>query len=110
MSELTKKTSAAAQSAALLAALWQRNLPRVRERIQELHDAVMAASIGVLETVQRESAASTAHKLAGSLGMFGYHDGTDAARRLELTLEAEGELDIVALEDSFDALCRSLPL
>ncbi len=45
---------------------------------------------GVLDPGQRAAAVEAAHKLAGSLGMYGYPEGSRACRDAELTLEAPG--------------------
>ena len=71
-----------------IAALWQRNQPLVLERLALLDRAAADAVAGTLTPALREEAASTAHKLAGSLGMFGFHEGTRLARELELQLES----------------------
>ncbi len=71
----------------LLDQLWERNLPALHSRLA-LFDAVAeAARTHVLTPELREQAAAEAHKLAGSLGMFGYHNGTVLARELEVLLE-----------------------
>ena len=46
------------------------------------------AAAGPLPEELRSEAADVAHKLAGSLGMFGYQRGTEISRDLELVLEA----------------------
>ena len=74
------------KTAALLRTLWQRNLPLLRSRLATLDDAATAARAGNLNEDLRAEAASTAHKLAGSLGMFGYPEGTLIARDLECAL------------------------
>jgi HPt (histidine-containing phosphotransfer) domain-containing protein len=75
------------KTAALLASLWLRNRPLVEERLATLDRAASHAAAGELEEDLREEAADTAHKLAGSLGMYGYDDGTRLARQLELLLD-----------------------
>ena len=67
-----------------LAAIWQRNQPQVLERLALLEQA--AAAQPLPSTLQHEAAA-TAHKLAGTLGMFGFTQGTQLARELEQHLE-----------------------
>lgn len=81
-------TDVAAQTEALLADLWQRNLPIVKERLHTLDRAAALASTGTLSNDAREEALNISHKLAGSLGMFGYHRGTEIARELELLFRA----------------------
>ncbi len=75
---------AVAQTEALLAELWQRNRHIFKRRLESLEQAAAAASKGSITREEREEAASTSHKLAGSLGMFGYHRGTEIARELEV--------------------------
>ena len=77
----------------LLDQLWQRNIPTIHSRIALFTAAAEAATHGVLTANLREQAASEAHKLAGSLGMFGHNKGTDLARDIELHLEAPTPVD-----------------
>jgi HPt (histidine-containing phosphotransfer) domain-containing protein len=72
----------------LLENLWYRNMPMTQSRLDLLDAAALAASNGTLTQDVREGAASTAHKMAGSLGMFGYQRGTHMARELEQLLES----------------------
>ena len=74
------------KTAALLASLWLRNRPLVEERLATLDRAASHAAAGELEEDLREEAADTAHKLAGSLGMYGYDEGTRIAREIEVLL------------------------
>jgi HPt (histidine-containing phosphotransfer) domain-containing protein len=76
---------------ALLSRLWQRSLPLLRERLALLDAAASAAHAGTLTADLRAQAIDEAHKLTGSLGMFGYPDGTDIARKIEFLLEAPGD-------------------
>ena len=71
----------------LLASMWDRNRPLMLERLATLDQAADAALAHTLGGVLREDALNIAHKLAGSLGMFGFPAGTDLARELELELE-----------------------
>jgi HPt (histidine-containing phosphotransfer) domain-containing protein len=79
-------TDAKDKTASLLAALWVRIRPLVEERLVTLDQAATAASAGALGDELRKEAAGSAHKLAGSLGMYGYDEGTRIARELELLL------------------------
>jgi HPt (histidine-containing phosphotransfer) domain-containing protein len=72
--------------AAALARMWAKFLPEINARVVILEEAATAQS---LSTEQQAAAHSAAHKLAGSLGMFGLHRGTELARQAELAL-AEG--------------------
>lgn len=83
MSEIEDKT------AALLAGLWVKIRPLVEERIATLDGAAAeVAAAGSLGEGARKDAQSAAHKLAGSLGMYGYDEGTRVARELEVLLES----------------------
>jgi HPt (histidine-containing phosphotransfer) domain-containing protein len=72
---------------ALLADLWQRHLPTLRERLDLLDRAAAEASSGTLEEASRLEAHSVAHKLAGNLGMFGHQQATEIASSMEQILK-----------------------
>ena len=74
------------KTASLLAAVWQRNRALVEERLALLDRAAAAAAAGALGHDLREEACRAAHKLAGSLGMYGYDEGTRIARKMEVLL------------------------
>ena len=84
---MTDMNEAEEKTAALLAALWLRNRPLVEERLATLDQAIAAAAAGTLTVELREAAADNAHKLAGSLGMYGYDEGTRVAREMEILLD-----------------------
>ena len=94
----------------LLAVLWERNLPVLRDRFAELEHAVLAARAGTMTQLQRDGAIATAHKLAGSLGMFGYPEGTEFARRIEQHLEATGPVDALRFGEDVAAMQAALSL
>ena len=52
--------------------------------------------------------ASTAHKLAGSLGMYGYDEGTRIAREIEVLLGGEATPDAARLGDLVAELRRAV--
>jgi HPt (histidine-containing phosphotransfer) domain-containing protein len=72
---------------ALLADLWQSQLPLLQERLDLIDRTAAEASTGTLSEPSRTEALSIAHKLSGSLGMFGHHQGTDTARAMEQILK-----------------------
>jgi HPt (histidine-containing phosphotransfer) domain-containing protein len=84
-------------TAALIAALWQQNLPLVRERVALLVRAAEMSAEGMLEAKQREAAMEAAHKLAGALGMYGHPEAGALASRMEQMLEGEGAVDAAEL-------------
>ena len=82
---------------ALLAELWQRHLPALRERLDLLDRTAAEASSGSLAEASRVEAHSIAHKLAGNLGMFGHRQGTDADDCLDASRRETG-LGLVSQE------------
>jgi HPt (histidine-containing phosphotransfer) domain-containing protein len=101
-------TEAADKTAALLAGLWVRVRPIVEERLVALDRAAAAANDGSLPDAQRAEAASAAHKLAGSLGMYGYDEGTRVARAIEVLLD-RGAPDAVRLSALVAELRGTIP-
>jgi HPt (histidine-containing phosphotransfer) domain-containing protein len=94
----------------MLAALWERNLPVLRDRLTLLDAASEAAATGTLTPELRDDASSTAHKLAGSLGMFGYPRGTEFARKIEVLLNEPGPVDALTLRELSESLRESVKL
>jgi HPt (histidine-containing phosphotransfer) domain-containing protein len=72
---------------ALLADLWQRHLPTLRDRLNLLDRIAAEASSGTLAEPSRLEALSVAHKLAGNLGMFGHQQATEIASAMEQILK-----------------------
>ncbi len=77
------------EMSAALSRLWTRFLPEIEERVAQLEAAAKALAAADLSREQRDAAHATAHKLAGSLGMFGLHRGTELARQAELAFAQE---------------------
>ncbi len=72
----------------ILLQLWQKNLPTIRERLDLMDQFGVAASTGTLAETTRIEALNIAHKLAGSLGMYGYQQGTELASKMERILKS----------------------
>ena len=104
------KPDAAAQTQKLLDSLWIRNLPMIKERLLTLDRAAETARSATLTPPLRRDAAMTAHKLAGSVGMFGYAEGTDIARKLELLFDDPADPDPERLSALAAELRRALNL
>lgn len=94
----------------ILATVWERNLPVVRQRISALRTAADQSHAGPLSTPVRVEAAGIAHKLAGSLGMFGYAQGSVIARQIETLLDCDDLLSAEAFEALTVQLEKSLAL
>jgi hypothetical protein len=89
----------------MLAAIWQRHLPVVIARLDLLD---RAAAAGALNDELREEAGGVAHKLAGSLGMYGYDEGTRIAREIEVMLLDEHSSDLERLGKLATELRRAI--
>jgi HPt (histidine-containing phosphotransfer) domain-containing protein len=81
----------------VLAQLWKKNLPTIRERLDLLDQFGLAASTGTLAETTRTEALKIAHNLAGSLGMYGYQQGTEVASRMERILKSPTPETLVTL-------------
>ena len=81
----------------VLASLWQKNLPTLRERLDLIDRAASIAASGTIPEAPRLEAYSIAHKLTGSLGMFGYQEGTEIARKIEHILKAPTPAELITL-------------
>ena len=75
---------------AAIARWWERSRPVVLERIGDLEETASALAAGGVAPARVEQARAEAHKLAGSLGTFGFPRGSEIARELEQELERGG--------------------
>ncbi|MDQ4130758.1 MAG: Hpt domain-containing protein [Actinomycetota bacterium] len=75
---------------AALQALFEKHGDEFDRRIQTLEEAVSAVRAGALDDELRGEANRDAHKLVGSLGMFGLPRGSELARELEQALASPG--------------------
>ena len=108
MSASFSQALTARSSKQLLASVWQRNLPLLRDRLARLDAAALQSSSGQLSPKDRTESLEIAHKLAGSLGMFGYLRGTEIARQLEVVLDSEGPVQTTIFLDLTQQLEREL--
>ena len=92
----------------VLAQLWKKNLPTVRERLDLLDKFGAAASSGRLDESTRLEALNIAHKLAGSLGMYGYQQGTEVASKMERILKSPTPETLLTLRALSGDLRKSL--
>jgi HPt (histidine-containing phosphotransfer) domain-containing protein len=92
----------------VLAELWQKNLPIVRERLDLLDKFGTAAASGKFDEPSRIEALNIAHKLAGSLGMYGYQEGTEIASKMERILKSPTPETLVTLHALAVDLRKSL--
>jgi HPt (histidine-containing phosphotransfer) domain-containing protein len=86
---------AAPDAASVLADAWRRYAVTAAERLEVLDEAASALGAGRLDEELRDRAAAEAHRLAGSLGMFGVPEGSLLALECEHTLRADGPLGAI---------------
>lgn len=80
------------QAAAAMAALWERYKGAMTARVLAIETATNHLLEGFLTEGERSSAHSEAHKLAGSIGTFGYLEASRLAREVEEILGKRGPL------------------
>jgi diguanylate cyclase (GGDEF)-like protein len=71
-----------------LSAIWERHRATVLAQVEVLEQAAIALTRDDLDATRRDAAKREAHKLAGSLGTFGFHAGSEHARGIERLLGA----------------------
>ena len=72
-----------------VAKIWERFKGSIGERINVLEQAAIAGKYGKIDSDLQRQARQEAHKLAGSLGTFGFGYGSELAREIETLLKAE---------------------
>lgn len=68
--------------------IWERTKPANLDRVVVLEQLLEALETGEVDPALYQQGIQNAHKLAGSLGMFGFEHGTTLARQMETTLQA----------------------
>lgn len=71
------------QTQAAIAEAWERYKPSLVTRLASIDEALKALEAKTLSESLRSTAEQQAHKLAGSLGMFGFPEGSVLVRDLE---------------------------
>ena len=105
---MTEADDRRAKMAAAVAAAWEESRPRIMGRVAALAAAAAAERDGGLDAATRRDAEAEAHKLAGSLGMFGFPLGSELAHEIEVRLE--GDVPIAAdFPALVDRLVAALP-
>lgn len=106
------ETAKATAARAAAIAAFERFRPTIDERMAALRAAALALETNHLPAAVQSAAQGAAHKLAGSLGLFGYGAGSHLARRLEDWLDqpdlAQGQT-LISLVEQLDGLLRSPP-
>src|SRR5918999_34776 len=76
-----------------VAEVWERNKTTIFEEVDVLEDAVASLIEGKVEDGLRRKAQAEAHKLAGSVGTFGFLEGSRIAKEMELIFQDSSTLD-----------------
>lgn len=85
---------------AAIGALWERFKGVAFDRLETLEAAVVEQLEGRLDATQKRRAEREAHKLAGSVGTFGFAEGSRLAREIEVLLQGTlGEAETLRLSD-----------
>ncbi|MGI0487334.1 response regulator [Pantanalinema rosaneae CENA516] len=101
--------STAEQARLAAIATWEQFKPSMLERLAILNQALVALQQGQLTDELRQMAEGVAHKLAGSLGMFGFPTGSELGRQVEYWFQSfTGQQPAPELETLVMALHREL--
>lgn len=73
--------------------IWKQNQPELRKRLQLLLDLTQALERNDLTPDLFQQSLSAAHKLAGSLGCYGYTEGSSLAKEIELLITEQSTLN-----------------
>jgi DNA-binding response OmpR family regulator/HPt (histidine-containing phosphotransfer) domain-containing protein len=95
----------------LLTAIWDRYYNQTIDRVEIVDRAIAALKAGSLNTEARLQACQSAHALAGALGTFGLPLGSQAAKQIELLLDANLDLtpaQIPQLQSGLEDLRREI--
>ncbi|MBW4592225.1 MAG: response regulator [Brasilonema angustatum HA4187-MV1] len=82
----TSKKQAQTEIVESLAKLWERFKDSFIDEVESILQAITALEAGILEPEVQQKAKHKAHKLAGALGSFGFHEGSSLAREIEQLL------------------------
>jgi diguanylate cyclase (GGDEF)-like protein len=99
----------AQEMAAAVTAIWERFKGVTFGRLETIEAAAVALLERKLDETARRAAEREAHKLAGSVGTFGFADGSRIAREIELLVQGTlGNAETLRLSDLAVALRRAL--
>jgi diguanylate cyclase (GGDEF)-like protein len=86
-----QSTATQERTLAAVRQVWERFKVPILERVAAIDEAIAALQTGTLTEPLRSKAEQQAHKLAGSLGMYGFGEGSHIAREIEQALEGLSE-------------------
>lgn len=86
---VNEKTTSIASLQSAVTGIWEKFKDKIIGRLVALERASAALLAGNIHAELRQEAIREAHKLAGSLGTFGFADGSSLAREIEELLQME---------------------
>jgi DNA-binding response OmpR family regulator/HPt (histidine-containing phosphotransfer) domain-containing protein len=89
-----------------VAQAWETHQGTMQERLSVLEATAAAIDGGQLSTDLQQAGCSQAHKLAGSLGCYGFKEGSRIARELEQLLQRSAPLDDQQVDQIFQLVRR----
>lgn len=78
--------------------VWRQSQQQFINQVQQIEQAANALLLGALTPELQKQAKHAAHKLAGSLGIFGLAEGSQLAKALEDRLQSQVSLDAMQAE------------
>ncbi|ARV58209.1 multi-component transcriptional regulator [Nostocales cyanobacterium HT-58-2] len=86
--QLSKKRKAEAEVMVLVKKIWEEfKESRLGEQLELLEQVLADLSAGSIDSQLLEQAQTEAHRLAGTLGCYGFHKGSKVAREIEVLLQ-----------------------
>jgi PAS domain S-box-containing protein len=82
-----------AQILGSIGVIWNRFHGRISEQVAVIEQACLSCHNHSLKAEQRENATREAHTLAGSLGTFGFPEGSKLAREIEQLFKSNNQLE-----------------
>lgn len=110
-SQAAKRQASSDKIRATTARIWQQSKARFIEQVEMVERAIRALETGNLTPELQQQARQAAHKLAGSLGIFGLSTGSQLAKELEDWLQPQILLDqtqTVQLAEAVQSLYREI--
>jgi diguanylate cyclase (GGDEF)-like protein len=93
MEEIKVMAAPSGALASAVSGIWEKFRGATLERVARLEAAAAAAFLNGLSASQRRDAERDAHKLAGTVGTFGFTRGSELARQIEALMEGTQPLD-----------------
>ncbi|MBD2327912.1 response regulator [Alkalinema sp. FACHB-956] len=106
--EPTPPSPSMLQTQAAVQKIWEQSQPRIREQMTTIKQAIAALEKNKLTEEVLNQAIQNAHTLAGSLGMFGFSQGSTLAQQLERLLKQYQSDPHMVLAKSLRPLFKAL--